>query len=410
MGNGLSLPLPCWERIIHYLPIPDIIQLCHADEECFILIRRNRLLWQSRAQQFFDLDPSLFARFAMTESDPLHDLVPAVCRADAMVTSVKANIESDNQIIRTHPVGGEVVLMSVDQKKRRVAVQLRTNIIRIYNLERMDGHVCGFESHRLQEMVLHGSVLFKREAANPSVFHTDVYSWTVEVEMKGLHPGYQRNCPAPLKRCDEHLMAYDRINHAALAYPLYLDGYHVHPHVVPFPPNTFLHDYAIRKNVIYAILSDGTAFVFVDFVLPSGEPNRKLVIATPTELHEPRISFPYVLITQRPFNHDGNRRNIGVYGARIWIPGTYARVEGGTTVVADYMVDPVSSSEYFLFLRDLRHSRTYVVRLGDMDTSFGVVDTINSEEEPIIASYGLSFVYCYSNRLVIRSYADEAFT
>ena len=116
----------------------------------------------------------------MTESDPLHDLVPAVCRADAMVTSVKANIESDNQIIRTHPVGGEVVLMSVDQKKRRVAVQLRTNIIRIYNLERMDGHVCGFESHRLQEMVLHGSVLFKREAANPSVFHTDVYSWTVE--------------------------------------------------------------------------------------------------------------------------------------------------------------------------------------------------------------------------------------
>ena len=411
MGANQSLPLPCWEHILSFLPIQDVVQLTHVDEETFELIRKNSYFWRKRAQQFHDLDSMLFTRFKDTSGDKMSDLAPAVVRADAALEVIKSGIEIDAQTIRSYPMDDEVMLMSVDQREGRVVVQLLNKTIRVYNLERMvEGPLHEFQWSPLREIILHGPLIFMRDTYNPVTAHTDIYSWADKEIMAHLGPGSTRVGAAPLKKSDDHLLAYDIQNHAALAYPLRKTGFCTGAHVVKLPNETSLHDYAIRKNVVYTILAIGGVFFFQDFLLPTGDPIRKLAIATPTERHEPKLKYPYILITQRPFAGDSDRRNIGVYGTRIWVPGAYARVETGTTIVADDMVEPVSCSEYFLFLRDFRRNRILVLRLGDMETPFRVVDQIGADnEETVIASYGLSFVHRHGRRLIIRSYTDAEF-
>ena len=410
MGNSASIPLPCWERVLSYLPLPDVQSLMKSNSDVCELIHQNRYFWHERAQQFYRLDPSAFSVLSNSETDILYGLVQRVCRAWIHLEATEGNVATDVHSTMDYDMKGDVLLISVDQLYGRIAVHFEEGETRIFDIENMgQGPIRTVRVQPLREMILHGPVIFMRESPRREEFHTEVHNWRLDIGMAALRPGYMRICGAPLKKSYDFLLAYDMHCHAALAYPLTKEGYKVEPLSIKFPSGTVLHDHDIIKSRIYTVLAQDGAAYFMEFSLPNGELVKRYLIACPIEFHEPRIAYPYVLITQRPFNGDLARQNSGIYGARIRIPGNINRVTSDRFVVADELLDTPTTSDYYIFLKDIANNNVKIVVVGDPSAPFHVVDTVPLTDNCVIAAWGLSIIYVRDTRLVIRRYAPGVF-
>ena len=108
MGNSASIPLPCWERVLSYLPLPDVQSLMKSNSDVCELIHQNRYFWHERAQQFYRLDPSAFSVLSNSETDILYGLVQRVCRAWIHLEATEGNVATDVHSTMDYDMKGDL--------------------------------------------------------------------------------------------------------------------------------------------------------------------------------------------------------------------------------------------------------------------------------------------------------------
>ena len=202
-------------------------------------------------------------------------------------------------------------------------------------------------------------------------------------------------------------MTYEGPKHRALVFPLTESGYRVDPIQIPFPKSLTLCNSAIHKGRIYAIFTERFAYYFFEYEVSTLTLVRNVQIAAPMEFFEPKIAYPWILLTTRPFQGDDSRENNGVYGARMYIPGNLEKVETSIAgyMIADELIKTPSCYDAFVFLKDAHSRYIRIVSIATPHTPFRTIESLRLQDHCAVACYGLSVIHRQTSGIISRRYA-----
>ena len=403
MGNLLAkLPILVQDNILAHLSVRDAENLMSVDAAARYCVSQNRGFWVQKAMWLHQKDPTLYRRLASHHLFDGPTLKNHVVNADLTFKEIQDNLESGQSFDTYFKMKEKILHLAVDESASLVALHFRDQVTQIHSLTRFgDPPLCSFSSPNIKSMVLLGNFLFHRKPEEPEYFHVDVTDWKNQRAAASLGPNYAAAGDSPLKSSDEFLLAYDKLRHEALLYSHLEDVFDEDPYTLEYPADSRIQDHATRGLSLYAILQKFDRYVFVEFVITSGQLMREFLIATPVSFLRPSIAYPFILITLSPcppsrLVHSRTdlriRRPFYIYSARIIIPGKDTSVRSDGQVVADTPVRCVSSRAQYLFIPD--EDRMKVVPLDNPEAAFYDVDSIgHAYKQNLAASYGLSYVF-----------------
>ena len=413
MGNNLSaFPVTAQDIVLSYLNVTDAKQLMSAHEFFQTQVRQNRPFWLKRARILYAKDPAVFLRLRNPDLFPRHALIEHVCTADTLLQDTIGQIANGEAIEGVYEFEDKVVCMALDEKACLLVIHLHNYRTEIFNLLRFgDPPLRIIDAINIEEVVIHGDLLFYREPNEPETYHADVLNWRINIPMASLEPRMDHVSPF-FAKSDEFLAVYDDHAHCARAYPLVVNGYEKDAIPVLFPNDADFHDMAVREDIILVILRKrGTeCLAFKSFKIRSNAILQHFQIHCPSKIVRARIAYPHILLAQPP--PAALRHTVyNVYGSRILIPGNNQRVFGNRQLLASNLIESPTNGDFaqFVFISDGLNERTDICHVGETGSALRRTDTapfcwpLNG-----IVSFGLSVIFTRQHEIVFRRYAPSA--
>ena len=422
MGIQMSkIPALVQEKITAFLSVEDMRTLMHVCKDIHDHIVSQRQFWVMSARHFYGKDPMLFARLRDPELFETHVLIEHICSAHTIFMETQENILEnkyrDEVIEISNGSYGGIISMAVDDKAAIVAV-FSNYRLRIYSLLRFGDPPIGFSRHNLvSSMVLHGNIVFIRPARRFRQHHTDVFNWKIGSSLTSLTPAAADAIGLDLKKSEQFLVAYNKAEHAALAYPLVENGYEVNPFSVPFEADMLLEDLCVCKNYILALFEKEKKLIFRQYLITSSEVAREFSDTHPISVGGPRFGFPYIFVTQTPNSAVSNGNEVRelwnngphtTYAASVRIPGPDITVgiEGGAIHGSVFSGPMIGGS--FAFFIDTYGDETEVIYIGNHSDVIRQIRSLECDASWNIAPVGLSYVFTQESRIVLRRFFDVA--
>ena len=415
MGNNLSaFPVTAQDIVLSYLNVSNAKYLMSTNKYLLTQIRQNQRFWIRRAKILFEKDPALFIRLREPELFPRPALVRHVCAADTLLQSTVRRISNGDAVEEVFECADKVECIALDEKACILLVHLHNYRTLIFDLLRFrDPPLRIIDALNIEEVVVHGDILFFRATADPEVYHADVLNWRANLPMASLEPRQEYIQPF-LSKSDNFLAVYDHRANCARAYPLFTNGYEKDSIPVLFPNGTALKDMAVTEDLIMAIFRfrGSSNHVFKSFKIGSNAIIQQFHIDVQEPLLPVRIFFPYIILVRRP-SIDRLARMHGVYeiyGSRILIPGDDRRVLGQQEILASGVIESPTNgtAAQFLFLQDFYNEHTIICHVGANGGSLRRTDRAPFCWPPnAILSFGLSVIYTRQREIIFRRYARD---
>ena len=431
MGNFLcKLPLLVRDNILEFLRVEDVKNLMRVDDQVQASIGSHRSFWIREAESLYYIDPALFMRLKSHHLFNDDALVRLVCDAHTKYLETVGNILAANSEDMVHSVGRKIITIAIDEEAGRIAVSLDNDTLEIHSLLRLrDPPLRSVCIEGIHHMVLHRDVVFLRHTRCPSKYHTDVYNWRIGMNMLSLTPGSEDIGCFRLKFSNRFLLAFDHPAQCTLAYQLNGAGYCVHPFRVPLPQPGYMRDHGTRDDRLFALLEVGRKWEFYELNIFDGRVLRAFLVAAPCFLYNPKIAYPYVMVTQVNRHHIPHRQRRSpppygaarapfyAYGPRILIDGPDDVVLEANPIHSDGGIKCASSRGNFIFIADGRNEHSKIIFVGDPTLPFRPSDFAEHVYHggpcsPGIVSFGLSVIFVQRDLLVFRNYSGvrEFFT
>ena len=424
MGNLIShIPELAIDRILFYLRVEDakfLMSTCRLFEQ---KIQQNRPFWLAKAIYIYNKDPTVFMRLKDPKFFQHEALVGHVCKADSILNDILENIYTADSNEVQLGLEDKVECMSIDERAGLIVVHLHNYKTMIYSLLRFgDPPLRVIDTAIVDELVIHGDILFLRHSQDPLLYHADVYNWRINLPMASLAP--RRNATAlMMKKSNRFLGTYDANDHCMCLYPLVENGYDKNPLKISFPEDAHLFDYSVRDRTLLAIFARSNEYIFMKFCIETRGVIQEFLVASPLRGHDPKIAFPHIMVTRVTRSTEG--LDIPpVFNGPFYVHGARMRILGETRngfmgprdiimqgqIVADGIINDQSGDAQFLFIDNGLNECVRVVYIGDPDCVFREADIAPEVhrsapyESCLIASFGLSFVFVGDGELVLRRF------
>lgn len=426
MGNSLcKLPLLVRENILEFLRVEDVKNLIRADDRVRASIVSHRSFWVREAERLYYIDPALFMRLKSHHLFNDDALVRLVCDAHARYLKTVGNILAANSEDVVHSVGQKIITVAIDEEAGNIALSLGNQMLEIHSLLRLrDPPLRTVCIEGIHHMVLHRNVVFLRHTRCPDKYHTDVYNWKAGLDMASLTPGSDDIGCFRLKFSNRFLLAFDHPAQCTLAYQLNGAGYCVNPFRVPLPRPGYMRDQGTRDDRLFALLEVGSKWEFCELNILDGRTLRVFLVAAPCFLYNPKIAYPYIMVTQVNRHHVAHigrhsprfdtaaRVLFYAYGPRILIDGLNNDVLTADPIHSDGGIKCASSRGNFILIGDGRNEHSKIIFVGDPSLPFRPSDFAEHVYtggpcSPGIVSFGLSVVFVQRDLLIVRKYYDD---
>ena len=412
MGNSFGrIPFLVQETVLSFLTVQEAKQLMHTSRAIRRMVAANRAFWAARALRLYDIDSALFLRL----KDPLRfnqeTLVKHVCAAHDMLLDIQANIRLRAQNGRDSSlyVRGRVNCVSVDERACLIAVAVEDFKVRVYSLLRFgDPPLRVIDYTNVDQLILHGNILFTRPAQNSLEFFLDSYNWKMNLEMASLAPTHSAMQKFYVKKSEQYLVAYNHFQHATKAYPLVENGFSQSAVKIQFAPHSVLQDFLVRGGDLLAIFVIACVSTFQQYRIATGELIKEFLVAYPADFHSPRLAYPYVLVTQKPPSTTPIYLDdyFLVFGTCMDLNRPNSIPENRGRIIASGKINDTSSNSQFLALVDYRDQRNKIVYLDRHDYLLRVIESVECSPSYCFASFGLSYIFARGSVIFLRRFYD----
>ena len=419
MGIEISkIPFPnqdILEVILSYLSVDDVRNLMVTSKYIHLQAVTNREFWLKRAQQLYAIDPTHFRSLKVPSIYEQNVLVKKVCEAHIEYCAIKAQIfsaDSASEVTMSFPA--VVDCISVDTTASLMAVATSKKI-EIFSLLEFGGPAIVVVDTEIEQYRL-----FLRPPVDEGRHHFDVHNWVDRSDVDSVVPRYFPAMRRPLKKSENYLATYIVEFDALVAYSLKRHG-----DFDPTPTNisyaqsacrqiSFVYDYNVVGACLLLLIDRDCSFVVERHHIPSGQITEKFLVASPSDLLEPRLAYPHVLIAQKPLSEnagyaDESLRSYGVSiimddpGRRfgdIRIPRRFPRIR------ANMLHHATSSDVLFHAFVNYGDPGTHFVFVGERRLRFCefvdfVIPTFCFEP------FGLSIIYARGSDVTLVRFYDH---
>lgn len=400
MGNHISrAPVLIQDNIMSFLSVQDAKNLMMVDENSNAMAAESRGFWLRKAKILHYTDPAAFSRLNEAEDFETEQLLQYVIRSDNMFQEALQNIRTGASEEMTINFEDKIHKIAVDVVSGTIALQMNYFDTHIYSLLRFGDPPLKslYSTPGIEEMILHGSILFFRPSRHPQQFHTDAMEWHEEVYRTSLGPPVDLDDYLPLKNSEEILLSANSATSQIQAYRLFSSGYDPAAVVVHIPNGEKLVDYAAKEDRIIAITKRQRFFKVVTIDSNNGNVLQRFLLRHRTSAYDPRIAYPYILLAKKTFDLDIQY----TISSSVYIPHAMPDERQQAEFMSGPLIHVPTTRGRFAFFERTYENDSRVVPLDSLTSDLISEIALPTGGSYNILSYGLAFIYIENRRCLV---------